>query len=342
MVTLDKKLVLDSLQSVRHAIGKSDVIPALGAVWLSNNSVAAYDGKHLGISAAFPAEIEPCGVPGFPLIDLLTRTPGNEVTFDKEDEQITLKMGRTRIKLQTLAPDRNPWPFPSELPREPTFTVSDAMVRACTRVLKVKVRNPVRVEHFGVIVRPASKGSYLYATDSQLLARAYVKGLRLDQTVILPRSFVAELAEGTEVYLRDDCVLAVDKGRLIASKMLDAEGLVDIEAVIAPYIESSGAVSVPEDLGSTVKRLAILARKDFDPFINMSISTCRLRVEGNYILGDIAEEFVVEDLGKRATSLVKLPSLAHVLGEAEKIGFPAGGLLLRGKNVMYLMVGRDA
>ena len=340
-MVIDKSLALKSLESIRPAIGKSATIPALGAVWFSENGVSAYDGKHLGISAEFPGEISPCGVPGQVLLQFLARTPGNEVTLSQDAGEVTLKLGRSRVRLQSMEEKRNPWPFPYDLPSEPSFVVTPAMARALRRVLKVKVLNPNRVEHFGVIMLPGSKGSYLYATDSQLLVRAYVAGVMIEEPLILPKPFAAQLSEGAKVYLRDDAVLAVDEERLVASRMLDTTGLVDIEAVIAPYVKGNVLVDVPEDLFETIKRVWGIGRRDFEPMVKLRVNEGQLHIEGNFTFGDMIEELPVESGDLRASSTVSLNNLMRVSTKVEVMGFPAGGMLFRGKNVLYLLVGKE-
>lgn len=341
---VDREGFSKELQRVKPALASGGVVQELSHIWFDKKSIAAYDGG-FGIQLKMDSELS-CGVPGSVLLALLATSPLKEAGLETADALLSIKLGRSNSKVGILELERKVWPFPGKLPRNAKFSSLDEnFIEALRKTLFVKASPPTRVEHHGILVQKEKKDLGLYSTDSVTMARAHVKGAGASATfekVLLPRSFaeqiVSQSPEGVDLYVLDDCLIAVGEGVTFYSNLLDISGADDLGAIFARMQKSHPEpVALPAGLQEALDRAVILAGRKDEPLVSLSVDGAVLKLFGDYGLGKIDESLEIEGEHPKGKIRLRASHIGRALPFGENISITKESLLLLSPGFAYVV-----
>lgn len=342
---LDREPLIKALDQVKPALQSSGSIPALKHIWLDGKYLYAYNGA-LGIRIDWVTELEPCGILGSVLAGLLQNTSAKEIDLTQSNMQIDLKMGRASASVPVMNIEQNPWPFPAKVTGSGvlSLTLTEELVTGLKRVRAVKAANPVRVEHYGVIVFPSKDEYMLYTTDSKALAEVPVKGkLSKDLSrAVLPHGFVSQLLSlkaGAKISFLADSIIAESADIQVCSNLLDSADVFDLPDLVDKTIGGEiKRTPLPEGFGEALDRALVLAGSDLDKaFITLTVSKKELTLVGKLVHGMLLEKFPLKSTGEGKIT-VGLEHVKTLSKEAEEFAIVQKALLLFGKDDSLFMI----
>lgn len=250
--TVEKSVIAKSLAHVQSVVERRTTIPVLANVKLEANGdrvkLTATD-TEISITETFAAKIdEPANttLPAQMLYEIIRKMPeGSDVEFKSiENDQVQVKSGRSKFKLQSLPIDQFPVMEQGDLPNNFTLSSRDLLT------ILDKVRFAISTEETryylnGIYVHVADdNGSKLLraaATDGHRLARATIPmpaGAENLPGIIIPKKTVGELKKILGEYSGDVQISASENkirfaigDAVIVSKLIDGK-FPDYERVI--------------------------------------------------------------------------------------------------------------
>ena len=342
---VEREDFIKTLTHLKPALGVKGVIPQLAHIWFDKANAYAYDGG-FGIKLAYKGELD-CGVPGVPLMGLLSTSALKEATLEPNGAAaLQVKLGKSHSKLAILEGDQKVWPFPVKLPKNATpLALSEDFIEGLRKTLFIKASPATRVEHHGVTVLHNNNNLELYSTDSSTMVQVTIKGggkgADFDRT-LLPRDFaeqlVAQAPEGAKLYVMADCLIADAEGISFYSNLLDLSEANDMGAIMAKNIaKHPKAVALPAGLESALARAEILAGLE-EPAVDVSVEGSILKLTGTYALGALQESLPLEGKHPEAKMKLRAGLLRRALVHAETFSVTKDSLLLRGEpDFVYLV-----
>lgn len=297
---LDRKETLGGLARTRPALGPSGDLPQMQHFWVGKTAVRAYNGA-LGISVDLKLGLEG-GLPGNTLMGLLNSSSADTVNVAVKDDVVSLGIGRAKAKLPLLPADADPWAFPAKMATDAwQIVLTEEFITALDYVMQVEADKPTKTEHRGVMLYPVKKKKLLqlFAVHDTAIARAEVKGgLPDDKPVLMPRKFLTEVVKQMEpdsvLYLLPDYVIAKSPTVTIYGHLLEAEGVLNLDEVLSPYMASAELVQIPDELDWALKRAMIVANNEV-PLVRLTADAGKLTVNGKYGLGDFEETMKIDE-----------------------------------------------
>lgn len=328
---LDRGEFLSKLSQAAPAINNAGSITELKHLWFDREHIYAYNGG-MGIRVDYPTELE-LGVHGETLLKLC-KTGSGPLGIKLSDGTMTVSSGRSHVKLSSLplsdfmdkeSDERVVWPYPEEPGGGFELELSEELLDGLRRALLVKPRNHNRVEHYGVSFFPLKEGAGLYTTDDNTMLE-----VKVDMTVprgvtkfILPRVFaeqlVAQCGDGAKLTVSDH-LRAVGDGVTLYTSFLDPEDIHDMPKILGGIAgEAESFATIPSGFTEALDRMFILAGDQREPELSMEVNGGVLRVFGTYPLGELDEEFELdEELPDTEALTLTGPQLGKPLGEAEQ------------------------
>jgi len=261
------------LEQASRALGKTkpQPVPALAHFWFDRRYVYAFDGSR-GVRLPLPSDID-CGLPSV-LLDLVKTSPLAEITLEvdpKDPERVLLKMGRSRISLVSLPPDRSVWPFKAPVPKKSDqfLQLSAEVCAAFKQLAFIEPAQPTHVMHAGVTVQTTADGVGFYATDSKSLARLVLPAHRSQlPRVLLSWEFMRSIGElitpGATLHLTKDCLIVEQDGVLVASTLRElTDTAPDLAKTVVDRLKHAPKpVALPPGLARVLERATILGTED--------------------------------------------------------------------------------
>lgn len=342
---VDREEFIAALTRVKPALSSGGRVQALTHIWFDEKAAYAFDGG-FGIRLTLETELS-CGAPGVALLGLLSTSTLKEVELSPDENSLRVKFGKATSKLATLEPAANAWRFPAKLPKgsEPA-KLDEKFIEALRKTLFVKASSPERVEHYGVIVQKRKKDLFLGSADKLTIATAVAKGagtgVEFDR-VIFPRNFaeqlVAQAPEGADLYVLDDCLIAVGDGISFYTNKLDLTDADDLAALIAGEVKTHPeATPLPAGFEAALNRAEILAGRE-EPVVDLEINKEGLKVCGDYGLGQLNEVLELEGSPPAAKFRAKAGLIRRALPYAEGFSITRNALMMRAEDGFAYVVG---
>ncbi len=301
-IKLDREELLVSLTKLKPALRAGAAIPELSHLWFNEQHAFAYDGG-LGIRVPLDTEMN-CGLPGSAVLGLLRTSSLKQVSLEPDEGGLTMRLGRSCIKLNTLDLDREVWNFPTHTQKdEEGADLSEEFIEALRSVLMVKPKSPTRVEEHGVLVYGEKKHIDLYATDSRTIARATIDETMgpLSGLTLLPRPFaeqlVAQCPAGARLVVREDHLAALTKDIELYSNVLDTSEIKDTRKAMHKALKQHPTdVPLPAGLEAALARAVILAGAG-EACVEFVIEGDELKLSGggSEWLGELSEILKLEE-----------------------------------------------
>lgn len=302
-----REVLLKPLQAVIGVVERRQTMPILANVLLvardGRLSITATD-LEVELVASTALEIGEDGeitVPGRKLFDICRALPdGAEIKVQQSGERVTVRSGRSRFTLMSLA--ASDFPVIEDIAAEGALEIAgDEARRVLEKTHFSMAHQDVRYYLNGLLLEVSDRRLRAVATDGHRLALCESElehGSPDERRVIVPRKGVTELqrllAEGESVKLSiGSNHIRAELGDLrLTSKLIDGR-FPDYEAVI-PKESANRVVADRETLRAALQRTAILSNEKYRG-IRLEISQNRLLMQAHNPEQEEAEEEVEVD-----------------------------------------------
>ncbi len=348
---VDREEFLELLQTLAPAVASEGAIVEKYHLWFDGKFAYAYNGG-MGIRVVWKSELNG-GVLGAPLIAILKSSSAKEVSLEQSGIQLVVKLGRAKVTLPMLEPDRNPWPvghtvgsarsgqvwgWSDPLPKVAyTTSLTEELITGLQQASVIKRSKPERTEHYGITIFPAKDDIELYTTDSVSLAQivAKVKLPKALSKTLLPFGFVGVLTGlgvDTEVSFLPDAIVASRDSVLVCTHLLDTKNVLDLPAYVDKTLKGAGKkTALPEGFAEALVRADALAGAA-EAYINVSLDKKALSLDGDFAAGKLEERFTLKtEVSEMSAGTIKV-SLANLQALAKE----AVGIAVVPKKVLVL------
>ena len=327
-ITVERETLLKPLQLVSGVVERRQTMAILGHVLL-----VARDGQltatatdlevEITATAEVPAEAEgQTTVPARKLLDICRALPeGGQLSLAAEGERVTVRSGKSRFVLASLAPDT--FPTMERLEAAQRFDIPQATLRELIeRTHFSMAHQDVRYYLNGLLLEVAEGRVTAVATDGHRLAcceRAAEVSSPGTQQVIVPRKAVGELlrilGDGealATLELGTSHIRVLVPGVRFTAKLIDGR-FPDYERVI-PAGGERHLVADREPLREALSRAAILSNEKYRG-VRLSMADGTLRIQAhNPEQEEAEEELEVRYQGGPLTIGFNVSYLLDVLG----------------------------
>lgn len=307
---ISREALLKPLNLVAGVVERRQTLPILSNVML------VLEGNQLSITGT-DLEVELVGrvvldqapveggeitVPARKLADICKSLPeGGEIEFSLKDQKVTVKSGRSRFTLSTLA--AADFPNVEEGDASQQFTVKQGdLKRLIDRTGFAMAQQDVRYYLNGMLWEVSSGQLRVVATDGHRLALCTLKAsidAAVSSQVILPRKGVVELArllmnenEDVEVVIGANHIRATTEEFTYTSKLVDGK-FPDYDRVL-PKSSTKTIFGSRDDLRQAFSRTAILSNEKYRG-VRLLLSDGSLQMLANNPEQEEAEETVSVD-----------------------------------------------
>ena len=312
MAKVDREELLAVLSDAAPALAKTGTIKERAHYWIDGSKVTSYDGG-LGIQLKLPIDTGlHCGLPGKTLTDLLKTSSIVEVELTSKGDDVVLKLGKARMTLAALDPDRDSWPFPKTGKGDGvSIELTEALLASLGKLMFVKPSKQEHPLHGGVVVLPDNKGMVLLVTDSKTIAQCAVDQKNVDcDNVLLPWAFVRALLDlvkpGAILCVTDDYLMVEQGSTRVCSNKLEFPTDYDVAERVDFYldaVEKLAPIELPGEIKLMLDRARILAGGEV-PKVEVGVDGSKLSVSGSWPLGAIDEELTLKKAAKNAATVL--------------------------------------
>src|SRR5688572_3377387 len=130
--------LIEVLKKVAPALAAKDLVPAMSCFFFDGKLVSAFD-DILAISAPMPTDFKG-GLRGHLLLDFLSASRAPEVEFLVEGEEMTVKAGRSKLKIPIVPLDDFKFEWPKV--KSEGLKLDETFFKALNQVLPSMGRDP--------------------------------------------------------------------------------------------------------------------------------------------------------------------------------------------------------
>ena len=274
---MDRKKLLEQLQTVAPALASSDFVPVMTHFWFTGKHVIAYD-DIVGISVPLSTDFKGA-VPGSIILNLLKNSRGGSVEFtpDAEGSEVAIRVGEKRpskFRLALLPPEEFLFKFPKKLGK--VSVVKKEFLKAIEWCLASVGDDTSTPDQLGVTLLFSENRVEFYSTNDATLSHAVWKGKCRASIarVILPTSFCRLLSncvsKNVSISFSEDGVLA-DLGRSgvrIFGRLIHSEKPIDFKEILEEHYTKKTArrlVGIPDRMRGIVERAMVVTESYADP-----------------------------------------------------------------------------
>jgi len=301
--TIKREDLLAPLQQVIGAVERRQTLPILGNVLFKSSggdlSLTATDLEIEMVSSVDNDSTEDfqTTIPARKLLDICKALPdGSVITFNIEENKVSLTSARSRFTLATL-PARD-FPGLDEIEQQHVFSIPQSKFKSLfDNTSFAMAQQDVRYYLNGILMEITADKIRLVATDGHRLALSEFEsetGVDSERQIIIPRKAVLELArllDATDADAR--CILSqnhlrVETGQLVfTTKLIDGK-FPDYQRVIP--VDGNKMLEVEREvLKQSMSRIAILSNEKYRG-IRLTLSADNLSIQANNPDQEEAEE----------------------------------------------------
>lgn len=301
--TIKREDLLHPLQQVIGAVERRQTLPILGNVLFkstgSDLSLTATD-LEIEMVASLVADSSAdfqTTIPARKLLDICKALPESAViTFNVEENRVSLNSGRSRFTLATLP--AQDFPGLDELEAKQTFSIPQQQLKALfDKTSFAMAQQDVRYYLNGILMEISAGKAKLVATDGHRLALSEAEldaGPDESRQIIIPRKAVLELSrllDSTDApakcslgqnHLRVETDSLVFTTKLIDGKFPDYQRVIPVDGNKTMEVDR-------ETLKQSMSRIAILSNEKYRG-IRLSLSNGNLAIQANNPDQEEAEE----------------------------------------------------
>jgi hypothetical protein len=343
---LDRAPFLQAVTLCKPAIADKSIIQELTFLFSDGATLTAYDDV-IGIQVPFASGLVG-GVKGTLLLGMLENATAKQIEIEQDNpDEVLLKSGRFRVTLALLPADRAVYQLPKG--KAKPFRLSLSFYEALKACLPALSSKAVLPDQLGISIALHDSLRF-FATDSNTMAFATMKhncdqwpfkqGLR----VILPAAFAKQLidigTDGTTLYLTANEALAeTDKGIKLFSRLIFSPKPHDFQRTLEAEMKSVQLFTIPPRLETMLDRALLIFEHHPEKLIaaQLQIKDGTLRVAAKTKHEALNDSTKLDEIPQDKTALVVPKRLKRVLPLAERMGLTENGVVLTGKNVIYLV-----
>lgn len=346
-MNLERKLLLDALETVRPGISAKAQVDEFAHVWFDGKTVMAYNDADIGIECPFPSELKG-GLRGPLLLGMLAASRAKELEITAVDKgELLLKAGSTKLTLPLLSIKQTVWTFPDTSEEKPISLTKELLGAVAAVMVSTSDPEPSVPEKLGITFENKNDLVNVYATDSVTLAASHFptpKGFKHDRLTI-PTQFWNEVLKqckkGGKLWVMADCVIAqsVDNVRIF-SKLVNVERPVDFADAFSNSLPKGWLKklqAIPTRLPLAFQRASILLEGHDAEAVAVTIRDNVMRMEAKSSFGELKEVIKLE-----ATEDVKVtldPELVRRgVGQCDRMLVTADCMAMFGENNLIYLV----
>jgi len=271
---MDRKLLLGALESVRPGLASKDIVEHSTSFIFRKGMVLTYNDE---MSVRHPVEEFPDGaIPAAPLLALLKKASGKEVTVEEGEGEVILKCGRSRAGIPMEFEAIPDYLLELKIPKEGWKKVPKDFVQAIRFCLFSTCDDMTRP----ILTNIHIKGASVESTDSFRLTRYEMKS-EMGKSLLLPAAAAAHLVNSELVkYARDKAwVHFKSKAGAIFSCRISAGTFVDVAKAIPG--DKGKKITFPENLMDVLDRAGIFSVSEFqaDQKVTLQFKGGKLKVK---------------------------------------------------------------
>ena len=348
---VSRKELLAALEPLKPAFAGRSVVTALTHIWFDGDYAYAHDGG-VGARTALKTDFK-LGVPGGLLLGLLGQSGPDDITLTEAGAALTLKAGRSNVKLATLPLDQRVWPYPEKAIGKPvaSLKVTKGFMSALKRVFVIRPATPKRMEHHAVCVFGIGDDEMdLFTTDSATLAVMSLAEPLLGKAdaIAIPRSFAEQLATNCQYdkelkMYADHFVVDASPTLTLYSNVYDTADLLDLPSFAEKYSNDKAAppFEIPKEFAAALERVVLMAGLE-DAAVSLQTGGKSLGMTGAFKLGELAEEFEVSKSLPKCVVPVVAKTLLSVR-DVNEMAVGSNAVTLRGKDkFMFVLAQHEA
>lgn len=326
MSVFDRKALIAALSKAYRAVARTDIIWERTHFWLTEKYVYAFDGG-LGLQLLLPADAPACGVPGKTLLDLLWSSPLERVSLELDEPELTLKLGKAKVKLAVLNHKRMSWPFPDNPDGGEVLEITDEVVEAFKRASIAKASKAEHLIHQGIAVAGVGKSRIaISATNHKTIVFNSIKQKnRLTVPVLLPWAFVNIIVAGlittpAQLHILPDCLFIEGDGILACSTRVAYPDDVDLVSIVDGHLKAnSSIVSIPGALLPVLERACIIGGGAESSSIFLEARGKTLFAKGKWPSGSIEEAISLDGDAGEASGTFLADSILKGVGASSQL-----------------------
>lgn len=317
-ISVERGHFLSALSHGNSVVSKKTTIPILGHVLLQAQGgelVVTTTDMDLALVETIPAVVETPGavtVSSQMLFDIVRKLPDGamiELSLNPENEQITLKAGKSRFNLSSLPAEQFPKLTQDDLPfkfKTPTQTLQQLIDKAKFAMSSDDVRYYLNGIYFHTKAEEEGMVFRSVATDAHRLACIQMEvpeGAEEIPGIIVGRKTLEEIRKLLDDHKEGDVEVSLSSRRIqfqlpnstLSSRLIDG-AYPDYEKAI-PLGNDKAIIVDTKALAQAVDRVATVASTTTDKIrvINMNIGENVMNLSaGSHELGDATEELPID------------------------------------------------
>lgn len=287
---MNRKDLLDKLETVSPALSDSDLLPVMTHFWFTGGGdpeIMAYNDQ-IGISVPFDAGVEGA-VPGAILLSLLKNSKALAVEFTPQEAgALKVKAASSTLTLALLPAKQFLFDMPEPRAKDTLPWKSKAQFLDCIETCMRSVGADTSVpDQLGVTLIPNDDSLDAYSTNNSSLSYARIgltKPSTLKKRVILPGAFCNQMlklgrsVKDFHIEFHDDYALFVAKGVRLFGRLIESERPVDFAGAMKHHFPDGvrkQLVPIPTKLRLILERAIIITDAAADQ--GTTVVTCKDR-----------------------------------------------------------------
>ncbi len=283
MLTINADTLLKPLQSVTGIVERRHTLPILSNVlWqitptrlvmtATDLEIQIQSSIELSTSSGSQASTTETTLPARKMIDILRTLPdGIEMQFQRSENTVKIRAGKTKFNLQTLS--ASDYPIMAEEAKQTTLSITvdqEILKKKLLQVQYAMATQDIRYYLNGLLIQVKQNNMELVATDGHRLAYTdcEIEGDHPSGQFIIPRKAIIELikllddAEGKIRIEKTENQASFDLGKIRLITKLVEGTFPDYQRVIPKDYEKNFAIP-RQKLLNALQRAAILANEKF-------------------------------------------------------------------------------
>lgn len=349
---MKRKELLDKLNSARTCLATQDIIPVLTHFCFDKNKITSFNtGQAVIIDCDTGLT---CSVPGDQVIKILGSYDTEDVSIVQTDANISVKSGRSSVKLNTLPGNIFPFKLADDIMgTDKQHDLTEEFFEGIKQVALSMGNNASLRNQYGITVISTPEKTTLYSSD-----RARVSSFTLSEpiksapfTILLPKAFcdtlisVSKDFKSGRLYVGKDSILVdflVDgksAGIQLYSNFSADIDFIPFESILAQVVLSQDKFQpVPSSFLNCIDRNLILISSDKNPEIEIKTEGKVMTITSSNDHGTVVDEIEFPNTLDDVVCKMKPLFVRQAIVASEKIVFSDfdGGPILVGTKGGFL------
>ena len=346
---MKRSKLLSTLDLMRPALSTKDLVPVFKAFCFDDGTVSAYNDT-LGITAPCDVTIQ-AGLSGDVLLSLLSSSRAKSVVLDVDGDVVTLKAGKTRMRLPYFTADEFLFKKPED-DWATGFKISKEVLSALECCLLTASQDTAMPAFMGIAIN-FGKAVTFYSCDGDALSRYKFKmkphKLIDEDLFIIPYEFcqtVLKIAgklslEQGEFWINKDWVKVIfPKGFVLYGRIIEPDKEISYEDLIKDSLgeEKLKFIKAPMGIVNALSRASVIVDRN-TMRTNLRIDENKLKLHTESHMGVVRDSVKFEEEHEGIKISIN-PELIHrALKVCDEFSFLENCTVLRNRNKLLQIIG---